>query len=105
MAEFVPVASLSEISDPGHMLVEVDERLVVLVCLEGQIYCLDDVCTHDGGTLGDGELDGCQLVCPRHGARFDVRDGSAQTMPATEPTVVHEVRVDGDSILVKINDA
>lgn len=104
MTEFVEVAAITDVPDPGCTVVEVDEQLVVLVHVDGQFYCIDDVCTHDGGTLGDGELDGCQLICPRHGARFDVRDGSPQTMPATQPTTVHEVRVDGDSVLVKINE-
>ena len=57
-SEFVEVAKLSSISEPGKLVVEVDDRVVVVVRLEGSVYCVDDVCTHDGGTLGDGELDG-----------------------------------------------
>ena len=103
MSDFVPVAKTSEIPDPGRKLVEIDERLVVVFHAAGNFYALDDVCTHDGGPLGEGELVGLSVACPRHGARFDLRDGRALSMPATKPTVVHEVRVVGDQILVKLN--
>ncbi len=83
-SEFVEVAKLSSIAEPGKLVVEVDDRLVVVVRYEGQVYCVDDVCTHDGGTLGDGELDGNCLVCPRHGAKFDIKTGNAMCMPATK---------------------
>ena len=81
---------------------EVDERLVVVVHVEGLFYCIDDVCTHDGGPLGDGELCGFEIACPRHGAKFDVRTGAALTMPATEATAAHEIKVDGDDVYVKL---
>ncbi|MCA9173080.1 MAG: non-heme iron oxygenase ferredoxin subunit [Planctomycetales bacterium] len=103
MSEFVRVASVSEIPDPGKAMFEVDERLVVVVHVDGQFHCIDDVCTHDGGPLGDGELCGHELACPRHGAKFDVRTGKALTMPATEPTARHEVKVEGDDVLVKLS--
>ena len=57
MSNFVPVAKVSEIPDPGKKLVEVDERLVVVIHQSGQFYAIDDVCTHDGGPLGEGELE------------------------------------------------
>ena len=103
MSDFVRVAKVSEIPDPGRKLVEVDERLVVLIHAGGQFYAIDDLCTHDGGPLGEGELDGFAIACPRHGAKFDVRDGRALTMPATRATVVHEVKVVGDDVLVKLH--
>jgi 3-phenylpropionate/trans-cinnamate dioxygenase ferredoxin subunit len=105
MAQFTKVATASEVVDAGKMMYEVDDRLVVLVHVEGQFYCIDDVCTHDGGPLGEGQLCGFELACPRHGAKFDVRSGAACTMPATEGTVVHEVKVEGDDLLVRVNDA
>ena len=101
---FVPVAKTSEIPDPGKILVEIDDRLVVLVHCEGKFYAIDDVCTHDGGPLGEGTLEGCTIACPRHGAKFDVRTGAALTMPATKPTGTHEVKVEGDQVLVKLCD-
>jgi 3-phenylpropionate/trans-cinnamate dioxygenase ferredoxin subunit len=104
MSDFVAVAKTSQIPDPGKLLVEVDERLVVVIHAGGKFYCIDDVCTHDGGPLGEGELDGFTISCPRHGAKFDVRDGRALTMPATRPTGSYEVKVVGDDVLVRLHD-
>jgi len=104
MSEFAKVASKSEIEDGGKLLVEADERLVILFRVGDDFFCIDDVCTHDGGTLSDGDHKGCEIECPRHGARFDFRTGKAMCMPATQDTLAHEVKVDGDDILVKIND-
>jgi 3-phenylpropionate/trans-cinnamate dioxygenase ferredoxin subunit len=103
MHEFLEAARVCDIPESGKLCVEVDDHYVVIVRIADQFYCLDDVCTHDGGTLGDGELDGFCLTCPRHGAQFDVRDGRAVTMPATEPTGSHSVRVDGDKIFVRLS--
>lgn len=104
MAEFVKVAAVSDLADPGKMLLEIGERLVVLFRVGGQFFCLDDVCTHDGGPLGEGRLEGYEIACPRHGAKFDVRNGHALTMPATENTVAHDVKVDADSVWVRIRN-
>ena len=104
MSEFTKVTKLDELSAAGKMLVEVEDRLVVLFHVDGQVYCMDDVCTHDGGPLSDGELDGCQIACPRHGARFDVTTGGALTMPATQDTLCHYVKVDDQFIYVKIKE-
>ncbi len=105
MAEFVSVAKTDEVADPGSMLVEVDERLVVLVHAADHWYALDDVCTHDGGPLSDGPIDpeDKSIACPRHGAKFNLESGAAMTMPATKATVSHEVKVDGDQVLVRLN--
>jgi 3-phenylpropionate/trans-cinnamate dioxygenase ferredoxin component len=106
MSDFVPVAKTSEVSDPGKMLVEVGERLVVLIRAAGHWYALDDICTHDGGPLSEGPLDSEHgtIACPRHGAKFDVKTGAALTMPATKPTRSHEVKVEGNSIYVRLVD-
>ena len=68
--------------------------MVVVVNLDGEFFAVEDVCTHDGGPLGEGKLAGCELICPRHGARFDVRTGDATRMPAFEPVPTYEVRVE-----------
>jgi 3-phenylpropionate/trans-cinnamate dioxygenase ferredoxin component len=70
--------------------------------LDGEFYALDDCCTHDGGPLGEGDIDGFQIICPRHGARFDIRTGQAMTMPAVQATPAHEVKIEGDDVLVRI---
>ena len=104
MADFREVADVVDLDDPGSLLVEVDERLVVLVRAAGHWYALDDVCTHDGGPLSNGRLDpdAKTLACPRHGAQFDLASGAARTMPATKPTVAHEVKVEGGKVYVRL---
>lgn len=105
MSEFIKAATRSEISPGEKLLVEVDEQLVILFQIGDEYFCLDDVCTHDGGTLSDGEFEGHEIACPRHGAKFDVRCGKAICMPATQNTGSHEVKIDGDDILVKLAEA
>jgi 3-phenylpropionate/trans-cinnamate dioxygenase ferredoxin subunit len=104
MSDFIKIATVSEIPDPGKKVFELDDAIVVLFHVEGRFYCIDDVCTHDGGPLSEGELCDHSIACPRHGAKFDVCTGKALTMPATEATAVHEVKVDGDDVYVRINE-
>ena len=104
MNDFVKIAKTTDIPDPGKETFEIDDSVVVLFHVDGQFYCLNDVCTHDGGPLGEGQLCGHAVACPRHGAQFDIRSGAAFTMPATEGTVVHEVKIDGDDIYVRLNE-
>ena len=104
MSEFVHITTVADVPDGSKQYYEIEDRLIVLFHVDGQFHCLDDVCTHDGGPLGEGQLTGHQIACPRHGAKFDIRTGKAVTMPATEGTVVHEVKVEGDRVLVRIND-
>ena len=104
MSDFVKVAKVADIPDPGKQTLEVGDSVVVLFHVGGHFYCIEDVCTHDGGPLGEGELCDHEIACPRHGAKFDVRTGKVLTMPATEATVVHEVKVQGDDVYVRINE-
>jgi nitrite reductase/ring-hydroxylating ferredoxin subunit/metal-sulfur cluster biosynthetic enzyme len=102
MADFCRVAAVTEIPDPGKMLVEVDGEMVAVFHVDGQFYALDDVCTHDGGPLADGELRDHKIACPRHGAKFDIRTGAALSMPAVRPTRAHEVKVEDGGVWVRL---
>jgi 3-phenylpropionate/trans-cinnamate dioxygenase ferredoxin subunit len=104
MSDFVEVCSAAALPDPGKRTLEVDDRIVVLLHVGGEYFCIDDVCTHDGGPLGDGQICDHAIACPRHGAKFDIRTGRALTMPATEDTVVHEVKLENGKVFVRIND-
>ena len=103
MSHFVRVAAVADIPDPGKQCFELGDRFIVVIHAGGQFYCLDDVCTHDDGPLGEGALEGHAIACPRHGAKFDVRDGRALSMPATRPTVVHDVKIEDDQVFVRLN--
>ena len=99
MTDFVKVANLQEIPLGGSKLVEVGTVRVALFNLDGEICAIEDVCTHDGGPLVEGTIvDGCQVQCPRHGARFDIRTGAAVRFPAFESTQTYAVRVENDAI-------
>ncbi len=102
MSSFQFACNTSDVPTGSKLSVEVGDRFLVVANVDGDYFCVEDVCTHDGGTLGDGELDGHCLICPRHGAKFDVRNGDAVCMPATEPTQAFEIKVDGDKIYVKL---
>lgn len=74
----------------------------VLVCnVDGALYAVADICTHDGAALGDAQLFGCNVECPRHGATFDVRSGKATALPAVRPIATYPVRVTGGNIEVQ----
>lgn len=103
MSDFFRVCAIADIPDPGKQLFEVNERLVVVFHVGGTVSCLEDLCTHDGGTLAEGELRGTTIACPRHGAKFDIRTGAALTMPATEDTIVHEAKLQDGQVFVKLS--
>ena len=104
MSSFVKVATRGRAAPGGKKLVEVDGRAIAVFNVDGAYYAIDDVCTHDGGPLAEGELIGCEIECPRHGARFDVRTGRPLCMPAIEPVAIHPIEVRGDDIYVAIED-
>jgi 3-phenylpropionate/trans-cinnamate dioxygenase ferredoxin component len=104
MASFVKVATRAELPPGGKKLADVDGRAIAVFHCDDGYYAIDDVCTHDGGPLAEGELMGCEIQCPRHGARFDVRTGRPLSMPAFEPVATHAVEVRGDEIYVAIED-
>jgi 3-phenylpropionate/trans-cinnamate dioxygenase ferredoxin subunit len=104
MATFVKVATRSELPPGAKKLVELDGRAIAVFNVDGGIHAIDDVCTHDGGPLAEGELIGCEIQCPRHGARFDVRTGRPLSMPAVEPVAVHTVDVRDDGIYLALEE-
>jgi 3-phenylpropionate/trans-cinnamate dioxygenase ferredoxin subunit len=104
MATFVKVTTGGELPPGSKKLTEVDGRPIAVFNVDGSFYAIDDVCTHDGGPLAEGELSGCEIMCPRHGARFDVRTGKALCMPAIEPVAVHSTQVRGDDVYVALSD-
>jgi 3-phenylpropionate/trans-cinnamate dioxygenase ferredoxin component len=100
---FVKAAKLSDIPLGQVRLVEVDDEEVALCNVGGEVFAVANVCTHDGGPLGEGEMVDHQIECPRHGARFDVRSGAVTVLPAVLPIPTYEVRVEGDDILIDIS--
>ncbi len=102
MANYVKVASTGDIP-PGEMLVaEVNGQEVAIANVGGNFYCFNNACSHRGGSLGEGLLDGEVVECPFHAGQFNVRTGEVVAAPPTEPVATYPVRVEGDDISVAV---
>jgi 3-phenylpropionate/trans-cinnamate dioxygenase ferredoxin subunit len=102
MSNYIKVATLADVPVGGSKLVEVNRIRVALFNLDGAIHAIEDVCTHDGGPLVEGTvIDGYQVQCPRHGARFDIRTGAALSFPAFEPANTYAVQVKDGEIWIE----
>jgi 3-phenylpropionate/trans-cinnamate dioxygenase ferredoxin component len=101
VSDWISVCRTEDLRPGAHRVVDVDGAQVAVFNLDGQYYAIEDVCTHDGGILTGGPVEGDQIVCPRHGARFSIRTGAALAPPAFEPTAVFPVRVDNGEVQVR----
>ena len=99
---FVKVANTRDIP-PSHMKeVQVNGQTVCVANVDGKYYAINNVCTHEGGPLADGILDGFEVECPWHQSHFDMRTGEVKSPPAAEPEPTYEVKIDGEQVLVRI---
>ena len=103
MSQFFKVAEVCKLPPGGKKIVEVDGFPVAVFNVGGEFYAIEDVCTHDGAPLAEGEVEGDEIECPRHGARFNIRTGEALCMPAVEPIECYKIKVEGDNILVCVD--
>jgi 3-phenylpropionate/trans-cinnamate dioxygenase ferredoxin subunit len=102
MAEFVRAASASEIPPGTGRLVNLKGKEIALFNIEGTFFALDNACPHDEGPLAEGEIEGHEVTCPWHGARFDIRTGGVLCAPAFTDVERYNVRVTGDSVEIEI---
>ena len=102
MPELVAVARVDEIPVGTVKVVLVGGRQIALCNHDGAYYAIDDVCTHDGGSLDQGQLVGAEIECPRHGARFDVKTGRATRLPAIRPVRTYRVEVADGAISIEL---
>ena len=99
---FVRIASTQDILPSQMKAVDLDgNQNICIANIDGKYYAIDNVCTHEGGPLADGTLEGYEVECPWHGSKFDVRTGVVTNPPATEPEPTYEIKVDGDNILIR----
>jgi 3-phenylpropionate/trans-cinnamate dioxygenase ferredoxin subunit len=101
VSDWVAVARAEELAPGTWRVADVDGTQVVVFNLDGEFYAIEDVCTHDGGQLTGGHVEGAEIVCPRHGARFCIRTGEALSAPAYEPTAKFPVRVENGEVQVR----
>ena len=101
MSDWVSVARADELAPGQWKSVDVDGAQVAVFNLDGRYYAIEDVCTHDGGQLTGGSIEGSEIVCPRHGARFCIKTGAALTAPAYEATATFPVRIENGVVEVR----
>lgn len=103
MAHYVPVAKTTDVQ-PGQMKTfAVGETRLLIANWQGTLFATQDLCTHDGGTLGDGELIDGEVECPRHGGRFDLKTGAVAALPPMFPIKTYPVKTEGEDILVSVD--
>jgi 3-phenylpropionate/trans-cinnamate dioxygenase ferredoxin subunit len=96
--EFIEIAPVEDLESGDRLFVEIDEQPIVIFNIAGDYYAIADLCSHDDGPLGDGELEGFEINCPRHGAKFDVRTGDVLSLPAIVDIPAYPVRIRGGQI-------
>ncbi|MDP2176951.1 non-heme iron oxygenase ferredoxin subunit [Methylicorpusculum sp.] len=101
MSEWVDVVSQDALAEGEHVVVDVDGVEVAVFNLEGSFYAIEDVCSHDGAEIASGELQGDEIVCPRHGARFCVKTGQVKSAPAYEDIACFKVRIEDKRVQVR----
>jgi len=100
--DFVSIGPVGELDDGGRLFVEVDGLPIVVFKIAQRVFAIADTCSHDDAPLGDGDLRGYEIVCPRHGARFDVRTGKALALPAVVDIPAYPVRIRDGQIEIGI---
>jgi glycine betaine catabolism B len=99
--DFFKVANTDDFQSSHMKEVQLDGEIICLANIEGKYYAIGNICTHEGGPLADGTLEGYEVQCPWHGSKFDVRTGEVKEPPASEPEPTYQVKVDGNNILIK----
>ena len=102
MGEMVKVAQKKDVSPGRGVAVEAGGRQIALFNVGGEYYAIDDTCTHAGGSLSEGSLDGYTVTCPWHGAEFDVQTGQVVSPPADNNVKGYKVAVDGEDIKIEV---
>jgi 3-phenylpropionate/trans-cinnamate dioxygenase ferredoxin subunit len=99
--QWIDAGATSSWRDGETRSVVAGRRMIAVVYSNGQFFAIEDVCTHDGAELSGGGIEGTEIICPRHGARFCLRTGRALTPPAYEPVQVFETKVEADRLWVR----
>ncbi|MCX6389156.1 MAG: non-heme iron oxygenase ferredoxin subunit [Actinomycetes bacterium] len=105
MTETITVCPTVELPPGGRKTVAWEDMEILVVNIDGELFAIEDRCSHDDGDLAEGEIDPerCAIECPRHGALFDLRSGKPLTLPAYKPVETFPVRVDGDAITMEVD--
>ncbi len=104
MGEFVKIGKASEIADQCAKCVEIKGRSIAVFNLGGEFYAMDDLCTHEEGPLSEGFIEGEEVECPWHAARFNIKTGKALCEPAYEDQPMFNIRVVDGDLEVEVED-
>jgi len=102
MPNFVKVADVDDIPNGEALQVEAEGLTLALVRANGDIYCVQDICTHEQAFLSEGFCEGFEIECPLHGSIFDVRSGEVKSLPATEPLKTYPVKIEDGAVLIDV---
>ncbi|HMS00821.1 MAG TPA: non-heme iron oxygenase ferredoxin subunit [Anaerolineales bacterium] len=100
--EYYEIIPASELPNGERLFIEIEGNSLVIFNIAGQFFAIADICSHDGGPLGEGDLEGFNVICPRHGAEFDVRTGKVVQLPAVDDIPAYPVQVRDGVIFVGI---
>ena len=103
MAEWVDICLQKDLPAGARKVVQTDAGAIAVFNLAGEYYAIEDVCSHDGGELASGACEGDEIICPRHGARFCIKNGKSLTPPAYEDIETFPVRVESGVVQVDID--
>jgi len=103
MSDWVDVVAENALANGEHLIVDVDGVDVAVFKIEERYYAIEDVCTHDGAEIASGTLEGSDIVCPRHGAKFCVKTGAVKSAPAYEDIACFPIRFQDGKVQVKDN--
>lgn len=101
MSDWVDVIAEQALANGENVVADIDGTAVAVFKIDGVCYALEDVCTHDGGEIASGVLEGDEIICPRHGARFCVKTGAVKSPPAYEDIACFPVRVENGVVQVR----
>jgi nitrite reductase/ring-hydroxylating ferredoxin subunit len=99
---YLRVCSLSELEEDTPKRVDVDGVPVSVVRTDGEVFAINDICSHANVSLSEGEVEDCRIECWLHGSSFDLRTGKPSGLPATKPVPVYPVKIEGDDVLVSV---
>lgn len=91
--EYIEITPTEDVPEGERIFIEVKGKSIVIFNLAGKLFAIGDICSHDNGPVGDGEIEETEIICPRHGARFDIRTGKATSLPAVVDIPAYPVRV------------
>jgi len=101
---YLDVCSIDDLPLGERLFIQLGDVPVVIMNVDGEYFAIEDVCTHDDGPLGKGEIEDNEIICPRHGARFNLRTGAVISLPAVMGVKTYPIKIESDRILIGVEE-